>query len=319
MTTRGEQQLMLQAARLYYEDNRTQEQIARALNTSRPTVSRLLQQARGEGIVQIKIVDPRSTHHALAEHLCQKFQLTEAIVIATDNDAHDVTRRRIGQATARYLERVLHSGDTVGVGWGRTLYEVVNALAPQRAARINVVPLIGGLGQIAPVFQVHDLARALADKFGGAWQNFYVPALVESDTVAASLLRSTDVKTVAAQWNTLDVALVGIGNVAFEAEMQMLFVNYLNDETQTRLRDARAVGDICVRFFDAHGKPCPDTVRGIVCVELKQLKRARRVIGVAGGANKAEAILGALRGRFVNTLITDQFAAQRVLELGFAR
>lgn len=315
MTTRDDQQLMLRAARLYYQDNRTQEQIARALKTSRPHVSRLLQNARHEGIIQIKIIDPNSTHSTLEDQLLATFHLAEAIVISTESDTHDVTRRRIGQATARYLERTLQNGDTVGMGWGRTLYEVVSALEPKRKARVNVVPLIGGLGQIAPVFQVHDLARALAEAFGGAWQNFYVPALVESDDVAASLLRSVDVKHVAAQWQNLEVAVVGIGNVAFEAEMQMLFVNYLNAEMQTGLRDARAVGDICVRFFDAHGKPCPEVVRGVVGIELKQLKRTRRVVGVAGGASKAEAILGALRGRFVNVLVTDEIAARRVLEL----
>jgi DNA-binding transcriptional regulator LsrR (DeoR family) len=228
-------------------------------------------------------------------------------------------RRRVGQAAARLVERTLKNGDAVGIGWGRTLYEVVNALEPNRQVKIKTVPLIGGLGQIAPVFQVHELARGLADAFGGTIQNFYVPALVESDDVATSLLRSTDVKNVAAQWNHLDVAVVGIGNVAFEAEMQMLFVNYLNADVQTKLRQSRAVGDICVRFFDVNGKPCTDAIRGIVGIELKQLKHARRVIGVAGGASKAEAILGALRGHYVNSLVTDEVAAQRVLELDKAR
>jgi len=315
MATRQDQQLMLRAARLYYQDNSTQEQVARALHMSRPQVSRLLQLARHEGIVQIKIVDPTSTHSALENQLLTAFHLTEVIVVNAESQASDTTRRRIGQAAARYLERILQNGDTVGMGWGRTLYEVVNALEPKRKARIRVVPLIGGLGQIAPVFQVHDLTRACAEAFGGTWQNFYVPALVESDKIAASLLRSVDVKQVAQQWQSLAVALVGIGNVAFEAEMQMLFADYLNDETQARLRAAHAVGDIGVRFFDAHGKLCPDVLRGVVGIELKQLKHARRVVGVAGGAEKAEAILGALRGHFVNVLVTDEAAARRVLEL----
>jgi len=323
MGTRDDQQVMLQAARLYYEDSHTQEQIARALKTSRPQVSRLLQQARREGIVQIKIIDPNATHSALESQLLSTFNLAEAIVIATEGNAHDVTRRRIGQAAARYLERTLQNGDVVGIGWGRTLYETVSALDPTlrlhsgqaRQARITVVPLIGGLGQIAPVFQVHELARTLADAFGGTWQNFYVPALVESDNMASSLLHSVDVKQVAARWQNLDVAVVGIGNVAFEADIQMLFVNYINADMEARLRGSKAVGDICVRFFDAQGKPCPDAIRGVVGIELKQLKRARRVVGIAGGASKAEAILGALRGRYVNVLVTDEAAARRVLEI----
>lgn len=315
MSRRNELAQMFQAARLYYEDNRTQAQIARTLKTSRPTVSRLLQQARQEGIVQIKIVDPNSTHSALEEQLLAAFPLVEAIVVSVESAAVDVTRHRIGQAAARYLERTLQNGDRVGIGWGRTLSEVVNALEPRRPVRIQVIPLIGGLGQIAPAFQVHELARTMAAAFGATWQNFYVPALVESDRIAASLLRSADVRQVAVQWQSLDVAIVGIGNVDFETDLQMLFVDYLTPETQARLRHARAVGDICVRFFDAQGKPCARVIRGVVGIELKQLKRARRRIGVAGGAAKAEALLGALRGRYINVLITDEPAARRVLEL----
>jgi deoxyribonucleoside regulator len=98
--------------------------------------------------------------------------------------------------------------------------------------------------------------------------------------------------------------------------MQMLFVNYLDVEAQKRLGDAQAVGDICVRFFDLKGKPCPEAMRGIVGISLEQLRRTtRRVVGVAGGLAKAEAILGALRGQHINVLVTDETAAQRVLEL----
>ncbi|MBI5715837.1 MAG: sugar-binding transcriptional regulator [Chloroflexi bacterium] len=315
MSDLAAQQLMLKAARLYYEDGRTQEEVSHLLHVSRPTVSRLIQQAREEGIVQIKIVDPSSTHSQLELQLLSTFNLTDAVVINSEGDTHDLTRSRLGQAAARYLERAVTNGGVVGMGWGRTMYEVVSALEPKRKARVTVVPLIGGLGQIAPIFQVHELARALAEKFGGTWQNFYVPALVESDKMAADLLRSADMRQALALWNEMTVAVVGIGNVDLASEIQMLFVNYLDDNTQTRLRSRKAVGDICVRFFDVNGKACANAVRGVVGVDLTQLRKAKRVIGVAGGAAKAEAILGALRGRYVNVLITDDLAAQRVLEL----
>ena len=315
MSKRQNQQLILQAARLYYEQNHTQDEVAHVLKTSRPMVSRLLQEARTEGIVQIKIVDPSARHSSLEKQLLAKFHLMDAIVVTAEGDSDDLARRRIGQTAAHYLERVLQNGDAVGLGWGRSLYEVVNALEPHRKARITAVPLIGGLGQIAPVFQVHELTRLVAEAFGGTWQNFYVPALVESDEIAASLLRSADGRQVTALWQGLSVALVGIGNVDLGAEMQMLFVNYLDARAQERLRDANAVGDICVRFFDIKGKLCPDAMRGIVGISMEQLRRTRRVIGIAGGVSKAEAILGALRGRFVNILVTDESAARRVLEL----
>jgi deoxyribonucleoside regulator len=314
MSDLATQQLMLKAARLYYEDNRTQEDVARTLKVSRPTVSRLMQQAREEGIVQIKIVDPSATHSQLELQLLSTFNLADVVVIDTEGDTHDLTRRRLGQAAARYLERTVTNGGVIGLGWGRTMHEVVQALEPKRKARVTVVPLIGGLGQIAPMFQVHELARTFAEKFGGTWQNFYVPALVGSDKMAADLLGSSDMRQVSALWDDLSVAVVGIGNVDFASEIQMLFVNYLNESSQTKLQASKAVGDICVRFFDVNGKVC-QAVRGVVGADLKQIRNAKRVIGVASGASKAEAILGALRGHYVNVLVTDDLAAQRVLEL----
>jgi deoxyribonucleoside regulator len=315
MSKRQDQRLMLHAARLYYEEDRTQAEIARTLKTSRPMVSRLLQQARQEGIVQIKIVDPSARISLLEKQLLAAFPLTDGVVVATEGDTLDAARRRVGQAAARYLERAVQDGDRVGIGWGRTLYETVGALEPHRRAHITVVPLIGGLGQIAPVFQVHELARGLAESFGGTWQNFYVPALAESDQVAASLLRSVDVRQTTALWQNLNLAVVGIGNVDLGTDMQMLFVNYLDTEAQARLHHAQAVGDICVRFFDLQGHACSKAIGGVVGITLDQLRQVPRVIGVAGGKSKAKAILGALRGHCIHALITDEAAARQVLSL----
>jgi deoxyribonucleoside regulator len=315
MTQRDERRLMLQAARLYYEEDRTQDEIARHLATSRPKVSRLLSQARHEGIVQIRIVDPAQTHATLEERLVSAFGLAEAVVVAGEDDTRAAVRRRLGRVAAGYLEHTLQDGDVIGTGWGRTLHEVVSALEPMRHARITVVPLLGGLGQITPDFQVHEIARAIASAFGGTWHNLYAPAMVDSDEVARSLLRSADFQQIAGLWKQMNVAVVGIGSADFGAEMQVLLVNYLDADTQARLQEQRAAGDICVRFFDVNGQPCPDAVRGVVGIELAQLQQVRRVIGVAGGASKAEAILGALRGRHIHVLVTDEAAARRVLEL----
>lgn len=320
MSTHAERETMFRAARLYYEDNRTQAEIARALKTSRPTVSRLLQQARDEGIVQIRITDPAATSAELSRSLVAAFGLADAVVVAAGDADHATARRRIGQAAARYLAQAVRDGERLGIGWGRTLHEMVAALEPARRdrpprQRISVAPLLGGLGQITPVFQVHELARICAASLGGEWHSFYAPALVESDEMAKRLLRSADLRQIWQFWEQLNVAVVGIGNADFESDIQMLFVNYLNSATQKRLRAARAAGDICMRFFDARGKPCPSAVRGVVGVELAQLQRARLSIGVAGGESKAEAISGALRGRFVNVLVCDEPAARRVLAL----
>lgn len=315
MNQREARQQMFRASRMYYVDNLTQNDIARELKASRPTISRLLQQARQEGIVEIRIIDPDATLVELEQRLARAFGLVDAVVVNSGSDTPDGARRRVGQAAAGYLARTLQNGNVVGIGWGRSLHEMAQALEPDHQINISVVPLIGGLGQISPMFQVHELARAVGSAFGGSWRSLYAPAIVDSPLLEASLRNSSDLREIAALWNKLDVAVVGIGNVESASEVQMLFVDYLSAATQARLRELDAVGDICVRFFDSRGRLCADAVPGVVGIELKQLRKARRVIGVASGVDKARAVLGALRGRHVNILVADEAAARAALEL----
>lgn len=179
----------------------------------------------------------------------------------------------------------------------------------------TVVPLMGGLGHISPSFQVHAMSRVLSEKLGGEWKTHYVPAIVESPEVRQSLLASSDARSIIEYWAKLSVAVVGIGNVDLGPEVEMLFADYLDDERFSYLRQAQAAGDICMRFFDAMGRPITDGLPGVTSIELSQLRQIPYTVGVAGGAEKAEAILGAVRAGYINVLITDETAATRILEL----
>ena len=315
MASRQDLKLMVRVARRYYKDGETQAEIAREMGISRPKVSRILQRARRMGIVEIRISDPFAQYSGLEQALIETFGLIDAAVASAAEDSPEMVRRRIGQRAAWYLESVLRDGDVVGIGWGRTLHAMVTSLQNSSTNRISVVPLIGGLGGIAPAFQVHELARMLAEAFGGTWQSFYTPAILDDAEAWRSLQRSDDVTRMVEAWGALDVALVGIGNVTSEPAVQMLFADYLDAETQRRLREMRAVGDVCVRFFDIHGKLCPDVFAGVAGIQPPQLRTVPRVIGVAGGHGKENALLGALRARLIDVLVTDEWAATRVLEL----
>ena len=309
-----EWQLMMRAARLYYEDYLTQQQIATELEVSRPTVSRLLTQARREGIVRITIADPLTSHEELASELVRTFGIKRAIVVSGEGLSSELLRRRIGIACAEYLHKTLNEGCQFGIGWGRTLCSVVEALDTEVRLKIHVVPLIGGLGQISSSFQVNELARQLAAAFGGTWQPFYVPAFVEDPAALDGLLRLPDVQAVIQAWTRIDTALVGIGHFASQHQSSMLFYNYIGKAALQGLEQCHAVGDICGQFFDTQGHQCFEE-RRVLGIPLDSLKALKEVIGVAGAPEKAPAILGALRGGFVDVLVTDSVAARTVLEL----
>lgn len=307
--------LMHLSARMYYMEGRTQREIAEELHISRPKVSRLLSQAREEGIVSISVNDPLATVDTLADLLKDELGLSSVVVVPSEGGKQEQIRRRLGRAAARYLEESIQKGDVVGIGWGRTLHELVKALKRKRECDLTVIPLMGGLVQIAPSFQVHAMARVLSEQFGGIWKPFYVPAIVESESIQKSLLASEDVNRVVESWTDLTVALVGIGNLDLGPEVQMLFVDYLDGDTRVHLEQSQAVGDICMRFFDIRGKPIVEGLPGVISIELDRLHQVPRRIGVAGGKEKAEAIVGAVSGGYINVLITDETAARRIHEL----
>jgi len=306
---------MLQCCRLYYDNGASQEEIARSLGISRPKVSRLLQRARDDGLVQIHIVDPFTQHAELEQALAETFGLRRAIVAAGAATNADLVRKRIGWAGARYLEEVVRDGQKIGIGWGRTLHTTIESLGGTRREAVIVLPLVGGLSRIPPSFQVNELARRAAKALGGTWQPLYTPAFVDTEAQRQALLDSADVRLVTDQWQTLDIALIGIGHFGYQAELRMLFADYVNTESQRELEHAGAVGDICARFFDIHGQPVTKARwKELVGIDLPQLRRLEHVIGVAGGPPKAEAILGALRGGYIDVLITDEPTACMVLE-----
>ena len=315
MRQRREIELMLECCRLYYENGESQDEVARSLGLSRPKVSRLLQRAREEGIVQIRIVDPFSQQAELEAALTGAFPLRRAIVAAGSLAGEGLIRKRLGWAAASYLESVVRDGQTIGLGWGRTLHAVVQSLARSPREAITVVPLVGGLSRIPPSFQVNELARLMAEALGGTWLPLYTPAFIPGDSEGRALLNSPDIRLVTDRWAELDLAVVGIGHFGYQAELRMLFADYVDSTAQQELEQAGAVGDICARFFDLSGRP---VTRGawpaLVSIDLGQLRALDQVVAVAGGPAKVDAILGALRGGYVDVLITDEPTARLVLD-----
>lgn len=313
MRRREEIQLMLQAARMYYQDDLSQQEIAQHLSLSRQKVSRLLKEARAQGLVHIRLSDPFAADPVLTAQLQQTFGLRHVIATPGDSLTAGALRQRLGVAAAEYLIQAVPDEALVGISWGRTLHAVVGALEPVRQANIHTVPLIGGIGQLSPSFQVNDLARRLAEAFGGSWRALYAPAFTDDRAAWQALVRLEEVQQVARLWTQVHLALVGIGHFEVQHLAAMFFADRLSQQALAQFEAAGAVGDICGRFFDAHGRAI-DAGSGVLGINLEQLRSLPNVVAVAGGAEKTAAVLGALRGGCVHTLITDSLTARAVLD-----
>jgi len=306
---------LAQVASLYYEDNSTQAEIAHRIGASRSTVSRLLREARETGVVEITIHYPWKTAPQIEHNLIARFHLRQARVLVGRGRPYEEILRGLGVLAARYIESVLVEGTILGISWGTAVYRTVRALRPGRRLPITVVQMIGAVGIGDPLIDGPDLARLLANVYGGEHRYLHAPLIVEDAHVREMLLQEPRIRETLSLAHRADVALVGIGSLVPKVS-SLLRAGHLNRKALGQLRAQGAVGDICARHYDAQGHVLDiELNRRIVGIELEALHSIEQVIGVAGGEAKAEAILGALRGKHVNVLVTDDAAAQKALAL----
>jgi DNA-binding transcriptional regulator LsrR (DeoR family) len=310
-----ELRLMAKVARMYYGLNMRQTEIMERLNVSQSTVSRLLKRAEAEGIVRITVTVPSGTHPELEEALQSVYGLKDAIVVDSVDDEDQIVRD-LGAAAAFYVETTLKTGDVIGISsWSAALLEMVNAMQPsQRAAGSRVVQILGGIGNPGAEVHATTLTRRLASLIGGTPTLLPAPGVVGSPEARNVLARDPFVKEALGLFRSVTVALVGLGGVE-PSRMLAASGNVFSPEELKLLGRNGAVGDICLRFFDAEGKPVVTPLNDrVIGMDLNELRKVDRVIGVAGGKRKVAAIAGALAGRWINVLITNRAVAQQLVE-----
>ncbi len=306
--------LLSKVSRLYYDRDMTQREIADRLHLSRPKVSRLLRQAREEGIVQITVYSPPGIYPELEEQLETQFGLQEAIVVeVTEPESQEAVSREVGIAAANYLQRTLRDGDTIGISWGTTLNAMVNALHRQQAKDVHVVQVNGGLGPPEAETHVTYLCRRLSQLLPGKLTLLPAPGIVDNQEAKRAILSDSHVQSAFDLFSQINVAYVGIG-APTPTSVVMRDGSILQQHELDHLLSKGAVGDIALRFFDRDGKLVQsDLDERVIGIDLQQLKQIERVVGVAGGPDKDSVIRGALAGELVNVLITDHALAMRLL------
>lgn len=310
-----ELRLLAKVARLYYGQGLRQSEITERLNVHQSTVSRLLKRAEKEGIVRITFSMPSGLHPELEDQLQTTFGLREAVVVDAI-DSEDQIARDLGAAAAFYLETTLKPTDVVGISsWSASLLAMVEAMRPNpRAAGARVVQILGGIGNPGAEVHATHLTRRLANLVSGTATLLPAPGAVGSAKAKRVMLKDRYVQEATALFKSVTLALVGIGAVE-PSKLLASSGNVFSPQELKSLGAGGAVGDICLRFFDAAGvqveTPLNERVIGI---ELAQLKQVRRVVGIAGGKRKLAAIRGALAGGWINMLITDRTTAERLLQ-----
>jgi len=298
---------VLDVARRYYEDGMSQAQIAAAIRYSRPTVGRILKEARTTGVVQIRVTNPLERALELERVISARFGVANVRVTPSASTVDGIAEA--GDSTAQILPRILRPGTRVGLSAGRIHGYVAEHIRPGPACHPTFVQMVGNLSEDSIVMNGAELCRQFADRLGGVAVTIDAPLLARTGEEARAIRSQAKVAKALQQAAGVDVAIVGVGAGFHHATG--VFTSLLSTANIRALRKQGAVGHILAQFFDKDGNVVGEPVQDLVIgLRVEQLRSIPHVIGIAAGAHKAEALKAALRGRLLNGLILDRSAAQ---------
>jgi deoxyribonucleoside regulator len=307
----SEKTRLIEVARLYYEHDFSQLQIAKKIGISRPGVSRLLQTARETGIVKIEIIDPDARGTQLEDSLREKFGLKHIIVVPTDSDSSQI-KKRLGNATVKYLEQLINPDMILGVSWGSTMREVAKHFSKNPVNGMVVVQLNGGVSKAEYDTHASEIAQRIGEKLWATPFLLPLPAIVDTPELKNAILKDRNIARTLDYARNASIAVYTIG--LFNQDSVLVSADYFDQKEIDDLLKNEAVADICSRIITKDGRICSkDLDNRTIGIELDELRKKKYSIAVAGGREKFPAVLAGIRSGVFNVLVTDEYVASKLL------
>lgn len=304
---------LAEIADLYYNQGLTQAEIARQFETNRFKVAKLIQDARNEQIVEIKINYSNERNAAFEQSLTSCFPLQKAIVVNTQYKSYAEGLGLLGQAGANYLDKLLSANDTLGITWGKSIQTVVRNLPQQTSKPITSVQLCGHIPLTAADSESRALVRSIAASYLGTAFYLNTPLYINHAEARAQLLREPDLSETLHAAKQMQVVLTGIGGKSSLPLTNPRFSPYLEAADTAHVEIA---GSIFGLVLDKSGKPAEISLnRKLMSVPLEDILAAKHRIAVVCGRHKAEITALAIRGGYINELITDSGTAAALLNI----
>ena len=300
-----EDKLLTKVAWYYYIEGYTQQEIGEYLSIPRLRVNRLLDKARKAGIIQFSVREGDSKRMIVERELITQFGLKDAFVVPSPINEQDINES-VAQAAAMYIHERLDKSGYINMGYGDTSSRILNHLANICEFPVNVVSLTGGVNYYLP--------NTRSSIFNAKLYLTPAPLLMASEDIVKAMEQEPSVKQIRHMATLAQMSIVGIGGV--DSNATLLTNGTLNHSDVLLLSMQGAVGDMLCHFIDKDGNVIQSSLeRRLMSTPLEQLKEMNNSIGVAGGSTKSEAILAALKGNYLDVLITDEATATNVLRL----
>ena len=317
-----DERLIYKVCSLYYQDNMNQQEVGDFLGVSRSSVLRMLQKGREMGIVTIELHNPRFYDYGEMEKTLERaYGLKDVLIVETSVlDTRSEAASYMFGSASDYLHGFFKEGDRIGVAMGNTLNNVVSTNKTyEKYKDLLFVALEGSISRITiegTDMQGNELARKFAEKFGGTYTQFLSPAVFSDKSILDFFMKEKAVNYILDEFKKLNVVVVGIG-VPDGTEHTLAKAGYMTEDERRALVEHGAVGDMCLQFYDKDGNTDGFGFFNdrVAAMRLEEIRRVPSKIGIAGGERKAEAVIGAIRGGYINTLITDTECAKKLIEL----
>lgn len=302
---------LVSVAKLYYEENLTQSQIAKKMGISRPLVSNLLGKAREQGIVEIKIKEPFSNNNLLLNQLKNIYNIQGGYVIPSSNSPYLEQKSIINQSIS-FFKELLNEGNTIGLGWGTTIGQFVEELSRtpyDLKHEGNITPLIGTASFPDKGYHPSELIRKVGEFTGLAPSYFYAPAFPTSEQEKELYTQTDNYKDLENHWDNLDTVIISIGGYPSVPDhaTALRFGNKLNDK--------KAVGKILSYFFNKDGEFINGEEDYALQIPKKYLVKVKKVVAICPAETSPKAILGALKLGFITHVVLTESKAKTVISL----
>jgi deoxyribonucleoside regulator len=307
--------LLADVAEMYYLDGMTQSEISKKVGVTRSMISRMLTEARQKNIVKISIERDFQFSRSLSSAITERFGLLDATIFIGYIEDNLRYLSRLGSVASKVIQPYLKSGLVLGTAWGTALGATINALEVEHPMAIKVVQLVGALRGRNLEIDGHGVVGHLANKVGGEAHYLNVPYIVDSEETVDALMKVTGVRETMQLMKKCGVGLFGIGSTELDYSTFYSAGYLIGDEIEGLVKSG-VVGNVCGLFFDRNGhSTARDFQSRSFTIKKRDLLKIPVRIGIAGGLGKVEAILGALRGNYINVLVTDDQTAAEILTL----
>lgn len=301
---------MIAVARMYYEQDMNQSQIAKALDISRPLVSLLLTEAKACGIVKITINDISVNREKMIKNLKDRFGLKHVILVPDGNNASE-TNVNVANEAFFYCFSKKNANKHVGIGWGSMmeyLADMAETMDDEKRNKGCIFPLTGGISSVIRGYHTNEIVRILALKTGKTAEFLYVPALFDTNAELEVVKKTEPYVMIQNQWEAMDEAVISISNYPSYPDMGVKTIY------GDKLTKERAVGRILAHYYDLSGRVLDPKEDSVAQASIKQLKRAH-VTAVCSNQVTAEAVTGALNLGVIDTLVIPFSIGKKIAEI----